>query len=26
MTDADNTQARAEAWYGSIELMPGPPV
>ena len=26
MTDADNTQARAEAWYGPIELMPGPPV
>lgn len=26
MTDADNTQARAEAWYGRIELMPGPPV
>ena len=21
MTDADNTQARAEAWYGSIELL-----
>jgi len=26
MTDADNTQARAEAWYGPIELMPSPPV
>ena len=22
MTDADNTRARAEAWYGSIEVMP----
>ena len=22
MTDADNTRARAEAWYGPIELMP----
>ncbi|MFM8766320.1 MAG: DUF3047 domain-containing protein [Rubrivivax sp.] len=26
MTDADNTRASAEAWYGSIELIPGPPV
>ncbi len=26
MTDADNTRASAEAWYGPIELIPGPPV
>jgi hypothetical protein len=26
MTDADNTGSLAEAWYGPIELMPGPPV
>ena len=22
MTDTDNTQARAEAWYGPVELVP----
>lgn len=26
MTDADNTRSQAEAWYGPVELISGPPV